>query len=43
MLAILTGGVSDEELVLEDSVAKGENELQGLEGDDGGEIEKRIW
>ena len=35
MLAILTGGISDEELVPEDSVAKGENGLQGLEGDDG--------
>jgi APA family basic amino acid/polyamine antiporter len=34
MLAILTGGISDEELVLEDSVAKGEKELQGLEEDE---------
>ena len=31
MLAILTGGGSDEELVLEDSVAKGDEELQDEE------------
>ena len=42
MLAILTGGVSDEELVLEDSIAKGEKKLQGSEEVDGRHRKKNL-
>jgi APA family basic amino acid/polyamine antiporter len=42
MLAVLTGGVSDEELVLEDSIAKGEKKLQGSEEADGRNRKKNL-
>jgi APA family basic amino acid/polyamine antiporter len=42
MLAILTGGVSDEELVLEDSIAQGEKKTQGSEEGDGRNRKKNL-